>query len=71
MKMVSPRLTIAEKFTLQYLLQKLENFHLEHYEKKTIIIKQHGGTMRLESEEGKGSTFWFKLPIANGSYSGA
>ncbi len=29
-------MTVAEKFTLQYLLQKLENFHLEHYEKKTI-----------------------------------
>ncbi len=27
------------------------------------IIKQHGGSMGLESEEGKGSTFWFTLPI--------
>jgi len=35
-KIITGRLTIAEKFTLQYLLQKLENFHLEHYEKKTI-----------------------------------
>lgn len=33
------KLTIAEKFTLQYLLQKLENFHLELYEKKTIHSK--------------------------------
>jgi len=35
-KIITGRLTLAEKFTLQYLLQKLENFHLEHYEKKTI-----------------------------------
>ncbi len=38
-KIITGRLTLAEKFTLQYLLQKLENFHLEHYEKKTIINK--------------------------------
>ena len=38
-KVITGRLTIAEKFTLQYLLQKLENFHLEHYEKKTILNK--------------------------------
>jgi len=37
---ITGRLTISEKFTLQYLLQKLENFHLEHYEKKTIINKE-------------------------------
>ncbi|GAA4327079.1 hypothetical protein GCM10023149_30290 [Mucilaginibacter gynuensis] len=35
-KIITGRLTVAEKFTLQYLLQKLEHFHLEHYEKKTI-----------------------------------
>jgi DNA-binding MarR family transcriptional regulator len=39
-KMITGKLTIAEKFTLQYLLQKLENFHLEHYEKKTILTKE-------------------------------
>jgi DNA-binding MarR family transcriptional regulator len=39
-KIITGKLTIAEKFTLQYLLQKLENFHLEHYEKKTIISKE-------------------------------
>ena len=39
-KIITGRLTLAEKFTLQYLLQKLENFHLEHYEKKTIINKE-------------------------------
>jgi signal transduction histidine kinase len=26
------------------------------------IIEQHGGTIGVESEEGRGSTFWFKLP---------
>jgi len=39
-KIITGRLTLAEKFTLQYLLQKLENFHLEHYEKKTIVNKE-------------------------------
>ncbi|WP_461452675.1 MarR family winged helix-turn-helix transcriptional regulator [Mucilaginibacter sp.] len=38
-KMITGELTTAEKFSLQYLLQKLENFHLEHYEKKTITSK--------------------------------
>jgi len=38
-KMITGKLTTAEKFTLQYLLQKLENFHLEHYEKKSIVTK--------------------------------
>ncbi|CAN5437918.1 hypothetical protein BH09BAC6_BH09BAC6_22150 [soil metagenome] len=38
-KIITGKLTTAEKFSLQYLLQKLENFHLEHYEKKTISTK--------------------------------
>jgi DNA-binding MarR family transcriptional regulator len=38
-KMITGNLTTAEKFTLQYLLQKLENFHLELYQKKTILTK--------------------------------
>jgi DNA-binding MarR family transcriptional regulator len=38
-KMITGKLTIAEKFTLQYILQKLENFHLEHYQKNTILTK--------------------------------
>jgi DNA-binding MarR family transcriptional regulator len=39
-KIITGKLTLAEKFTLQYLLQKLENFHLEHYEMKTILSKE-------------------------------
>jgi DNA-binding MarR family transcriptional regulator len=39
-QIITGKLTDAEKFTLQYLLQKLENFHLEHYEKKTILKKE-------------------------------
>ena len=39
-KIITGKLTVAEKFILQYLLQKLENFHLEHYEKKTISGKE-------------------------------
>lgn len=38
-KMITGKLSVAEKLTLQYLLQKLENFHLENYEKKTIQSK--------------------------------
>ena len=38
-KVITGKLSVAEKYTLQYLLQKLENFHLEHYEKKTIVTK--------------------------------
>jgi DNA-binding MarR family transcriptional regulator len=38
-QIITGKLSIAEKFTLQYLLQKLEDFHLEHYEKKTIQTK--------------------------------
>ncbi len=30
----------------------------------TIIVKKHNGTVDLETEEGKGSTFIFRLPLA-------
>ena len=39
-KIITGKLTIAEKFTLQHLLQKLESFHLEHHEKKSILKKE-------------------------------
>lgn len=38
-KMITGNLSDAEKLTLQYLLQKLEDFHYEHHEKKTIMTK--------------------------------
>jgi len=39
-RMITGELTLAEKFTLQYLLKNLETFHLAHYEKKTIQTKE-------------------------------
>jgi len=52
-KMITGKLTIAEKFTLQYLLQKLENFHLEHYENKTISTKADLKSFTQDNNTGK------------------
>jgi len=38
-KMVTGKLTISEKFTLQYLLQQLEDFHYEIYSNKQVTDK--------------------------------
>ena len=32
-----------------------------------IVVQKHGGTIRFESEEGKGTTFIIRLPIADGT----
>jgi len=39
-KMITGKLTVSEKLTLQYLLQKLEDFHYAHYQKKNIQNKE-------------------------------
>lgn len=52
-KMITGNLSISEKLTLQYLLQKLENFHYEHHEKKTINTKDDLKIFLTETEENK------------------
>lgn len=38
-KIITGDLTVEEKLTLYQLLQKLENFHLDHFKKKTFTTK--------------------------------
>lgn len=45
---ITGKLTTAEKLTLQHLLQKLESFHYEHHQKKTILSK--GDLQKLVEE---------------------
>ncbi len=39
-KMITGDLSDAEKLNLLYLLQRLDNFHYEHHQKKTIVSKE-------------------------------
>ena len=32
----------------------------------TIVVKKHGGQIWFQSEEGKGTTFFVRLPLGNG-----
>ena len=57
---------VFEKFFQANTEQKKEGFGLG-LAICQLIVQSHGGTLGVDSEPGKGSTFWFELPISAAS----